>query len=241
MQLTNTLVLCASFVAHAVAQSKLAFTTLPSSVKAGDSVSLKWAGGDANQPVTITLKKGSASNLQTVGFVVQNANGNSYTWAVPVNTPSASDYALQITQDGDQINYTGLFSITGGTSGSASGTSASVTAAASSTPSASANVTTTITPKPSGTAPLGTAGTAGTAGSSISRNTTLSRATLSASSSSASASSTSSDESTSTTSGEGSSSTSSSSPAPSPSGAAGTIASNFGLLCAGIAAVAYLG
>ena len=49
MRLTQTLVLCASFVAFAVAQSddsRITFTTLPSSVEAGEPVTLEWEGGD---------------------------------------------------------------------------------------------------------------------------------------------------------------------------------------------------
>lgn len=50
MQL-KTLFACASFVAAAVAQvsqQRIAFTTLPTSVQAGKSTTLKWGGGDGS-------------------------------------------------------------------------------------------------------------------------------------------------------------------------------------------------
>lgn len=181
------------------------------------------------QPVTITLKRGSANNLQTVSLITGNASGNSYTWTPSSDIENGSDYALQITQDDTDINYTGLFTISGGKASSGSTLSASSTA--SSYASSSANSTTTVTAIPSGTAPA----SAGVTGASASRNTTLSRATLTASSS---ASSSGSSEATATTSGSPSGTTS---PSPSASNAAVNIASNFGLLLAGFAAVAYLG
>jgi hypothetical protein len=74
------------------------------------------------------------------------------------------DYALQITQGQDDINYSGLFSITGGTGISSNSTSSTITTAT------IGNYTASITG-------IGTAASLGT-GTAMSRNTTFRYSTI---------------------------------------------------------------
>ncbi|KAL9639866.1 MAG: hypothetical protein Q9164_000645 [Protoblastenia rupestris] len=261
MYFTKALVLCASLVVSAVAQAnqeRIAFTTLPSSVEAGRSVTLRWAGGD-NTPVTITLKQGDPGDLRTVALITGSATGNSYTWTPSTSLPNAQNYALQITQDDTNINFTGLFSLSGGSSSSgsasSSGTSSAAASSAASASSSSASSTSTAggsTGSPSSNATItattrappsiiagatGASGVAGSTGIPISRNATLSRATLSSTSRSTA---TSSATETSTDSESETDTDSSTAPTSSPEGAAMSLASNLALLLAGFAAVVYL-
>lgn len=48
MQFASILLLGASFIGATLAQAKIAFTTLPSAVVAGQSTTLRWAGGNPN-------------------------------------------------------------------------------------------------------------------------------------------------------------------------------------------------
>ncbi|KAL6720732.1 hypothetical protein ACLMJK_002657 [Lecanora helva] len=252
----KTLFAWASFVAATVAQisqQRIAFTTLPTSVQAGQPVTLKWGGGDGS-PVTITLQKGTTTNLKTVTVLTGDATGNSYTWTPSSSLPDAEDYALKIEQGDQTPNYTGMITLTGGSSSSASLTSAVSSASAYSTaseaaapssgsPSNSANSTASATPivnansttaAPTGTGAVGTGvGASGSAatGTSMHRNTTLSKATLTSS-----AAATSSSEAAASTTGSASAPSSSST-----SGAVVAAASNFALLAAAVVGVVYLG
>ena len=89
MHFASALLFGASLIVAAVAQNTtlIAFTTLPgASVQAGVPVNLAWSGGDgvsvslvsypimrkaANnlQPVTITLKQGPQTSLETVAII----------------------------------------------------------------------------------------------------------------------------------------------------------------------------
>ena len=61
-----SLLVGAVLVALSVAQqSTIAFTSVPASVTAGQSYNLTWGGGDG-EAVTITLRKGDPTNLQTI-------------------------------------------------------------------------------------------------------------------------------------------------------------------------------
>ncbi|KAF3481994.1 extracellular matrix protein [Arthroderma uncinatum] len=186
MQLFKTLLAGAALVASVVAQGQIAFTSFPSNLVAGKPFEVKWTGGAPGAPVTITLRKGPSDDLKDVAVLTSSATGGSYTFTPSTSLVSGPDYALQITQ-GSQINYTGLFSITGGT-GKPSSTSATTTASsgyptkpvtkpvstthASMTITNSANSTTMMTMTSSGTASMGT-------GTTTHRNTTMATPTLS--------------------------------------------------------------
>ncbi|EAS33293.3 extracellular matrix protein [Coccidioides immitis RS] len=117
MHFFRTLLAAAALIASTVAQSELAFTSFPSDVQVGKPVAVTWAGGDATKPVTIKLRKGPSDDLKDIAVLTSSATGGSYTWTPSSSLVDGDDYALQINQ-GSDINYTNLFSISGG-SGSA--------------------------------------------------------------------------------------------------------------------------
>ncbi|KAL8720676.1 MAG: hypothetical protein Q9225_002505 [Loekoesia sp. 1 TL-2023] len=263
MHFTKFLLVAATAVVAVVAQSRqIAFTSTPASVTAGSSVTLRWGGGDDSQPVTITLKRGDTNNLQTVSLITGSATGNSYTWNVPSSLPNGDDYAFQINQGVDDVNYSGRFTLSGGSTASTtpSTTPSSVLTATTSAPtSASAifqsavnsmnsSVTTTVAASNAtttvggafGTGVVGTGASGAATGTTMLRNTTMSRATLRSTSSSAAE--TTSAAATTTGGSAGSTTSSSSTGAPS-SGAmdAASFASPLALVLSAFAAIVYLG
>ncbi|KAI9681138.1 MAG: hypothetical protein M1817_002420 [Caeruleum heppii] len=179
MHFFKTVLVAASALSLASAQAILAFTSTPTSVTAGEPVTITYAGGDASAPVSIILRQGSSNDLRTVGTLTSDATGGSYTWTPDASLPSGSDYALELRQ-GDSNNYSGLFSLEGGLSSSPSGSSSSVSSVISSVlASASASLNSTLT-NATTTMPgmVGSAASAGT-GMPMSRNTTFSTPTLS--------------------------------------------------------------
>ncbi|KAJ9633296.1 uncharacterized protein PV06_00989 [Exophiala oligosperma] len=152
----KALLLGASLYSYALAQTKIAFTHVPAVVVAGESYNITWGGGD-DTPVTITLREGDPDDLKTVQTLADGISEDFFVWTVQKDLKTANDYALQITQGQNDINYSGQFSLTSST--------------ASTTASASGNSTASITSTNSG-ASQGT-------GSAIPRNTTFSSATIS--------------------------------------------------------------
>ncbi|KAI1919150.1 hypothetical protein LOZ58_002075 [Ophidiomyces ophidiicola] len=169
MHFFKTLLAGAALVASAVAQGKLAFTSFPSNVHVGSPVTVTWSGGALNTPVTITLRKGPSNNLKDVAVLTASATGTSFTWTPQSSLASGPDYALQITQ-GDQINYTGLFAISGGSgtlpSSSAATTTPATTPMTMTTPviTSSSSSSSIVVPTTTMSPPLST-------GPQISRNT----------------------------------------------------------------------
>ncbi|KAL8704464.1 MAG: hypothetical protein Q9201_002380 [Fulgogasparrea decipioides] len=281
MHFTKSLLVGATAIVAAVAQSSslIAFTSTPATVTAGSDATLQWSGGDPSQPVTILLRRGQSENLRTVAVVNGAATGTSTVWHVPEDLPNGSDYTFQISQGVDVTNYSGRFSVTGGsTSSSATSSSStspttrapiptggvnSLTATTSAPTSASAvlqsainsandattvaaNNATTIIPGGgalgTGAVGSGASGLGGATGTALPRNTTLSRATLSASSSSAGSTSTAAE--TTSAGGEASSTGGGSSSTGAPtSGAldAASFASPLALIFSAVAAIVYLG
>ena len=88
MHFFKSLLAAAPFVAYAIAQSsKVAFTSLPATIEAGNSFNISWAGGDGSS-VTLTLRRGNPGDLDTVATIASNIDGYWYNWNVPSNTPS---------------------------------------------------------------------------------------------------------------------------------------------------------
>ncbi|EXJ74156.1 uncharacterized protein A1O5_02450 [Cladophialophora psammophila CBS 110553] len=110
---TNLLLLGTSLFTHASAQARIAFTSVPALVVAGDSYNITWAGGDGS-PVTITLREGDPEDPKTIATLADGVTEDFFIWNVSKSLATASDYALQITQGQDSINSSGLFSIAGG-------------------------------------------------------------------------------------------------------------------------------
>ncbi|KIW19967.1 hypothetical protein PV08_00542 [Exophiala spinifera] len=152
----NALLLAASLCSYALAQTKIAFTHVPAAVVGGGSYNITWGGGD-DTPVTITLREGDPDDLKTIETLADGVSGDFFVWTVSKDLKAADDYALQITQGQNDINYSGQFSLTNST--------------ASTTESASGNTTASIT----ATSSLASQGT----GSALPRNTTFSSATIS--------------------------------------------------------------
>ncbi|KIW83540.1 hypothetical protein Z517_02785 [Fonsecaea pedrosoi CBS 271.37] len=165
------LLLSASLATHVLAQARIAFTSVPAVVVAGQSYNISWAGGDGS-PVTITLREGDPDDLKTIATLADSVTENSFVWNVSLSLVTASDYALQITQGQDSINYSGLFSIAGG-----SGTS-TISLSGLTTPTSSGNATASlISPTSTGIASSGRS-------TIFASNMTFSSATLSSTSSS---------------------------------------------------------
>ncbi|ETN37389.1 uncharacterized protein HMPREF1541_08380 [Cyphellophora europaea CBS 101466] len=126
MMLTRFVLASASLLSLALAQTKIAFTSLPAALEAGDTYNITWGGGNGD-PVTLTLRKGSASDLKTIETIADGVTGTSYSWEVDEDLEDADDYALQITQGQGDVNYSGLFTISGGSGSSSSSSSSSAT------------------------------------------------------------------------------------------------------------------
>jgi len=152
MQLKTILAL---FAMAMPAWADIEFTSVIGAVQAGQTYTLTWATTDTG-PVSIILKDGSATNLQTVMTVTNQGTGGTYVWTAPENLADGS-YALQISS-GQDVNYSGFFSYTGGTgtassaaasSGASSAATATATSAASS--AATSGVITSIASQTTGT------------------------------------------------------------------------------------------
>ncbi|KAK5016679.1 hypothetical protein LTR16_002548 [Cryomyces antarcticus] len=269
MFFTKALLFGASLVGAVIAQSStLAFTSVPAVVTAGQPANISYMAADTTSPVTITLRKGDPNNLATIAVLTSSSTGGSYIWIPDKSLANAQDYALQITQGVSAINYSGLITLVGSdtsavaSASAASSSSSAAAAAVTSSVSISSQVqsilsviasynsslvaitatsnATTSTIKP--TAPV-VASTAGT-GIPMSRNTTMSMATLTASSSGSASVMTTTVAVSTTTRTAGSSSTGSSANAatssPSANSGASGLSSPLALALCVFAAIAYL-
>ncbi len=191
MQFATSFLLGASFIGAALAQSQIAFTTLPSAVQAGVPFTLKWGGGQPNvslqmlQRITTTsqltrmlsatrdsdaqkrhIRKSpirrhdrrytshhDSSSLRNRSFArpahtsLGRATGTSYDWT-PSKSLTDGQYALEIAQGLDSINYSGQFTLSGGlpatgviSSSASSSTMSSSTISSSTSSSASSGIT----------------------------------------------------------------------------------------------------
>ncbi|KAF7184960.1 hypothetical protein HII31_13583 [Pseudocercospora fuligena] len=174
--------LVSALAALATAQSNpLGFTKVPNPVTVGKPNVITYMTNDDTTPVTILLRRGDSNNLQTVKTLTTSATDGSYIWTPENDLDNGSDYALEIQQSGNEPNYYGPFQIQGSTESGSSSSSGSMTASSmSSTITATANI--------SGTSTTLTATYPVSAGNmtSMSRNATMSHATLTRSSSTAS-------------------------------------------------------
>jgi len=126
MRFFQTLFSGAALIAAATA---LSIDTWPSSVVAGTSYQIKFSPADT-QMYTFVLRKGLSTNLVTVGTLTTTATGGVFNWTPSKDLVNGNDYALQIVQ-GDQNNYSGQFSLSGGSTSAASSSAASASASAS--------------------------------------------------------------------------------------------------------------
>ncbi|PGH26802.1 hypothetical protein AJ80_01568 [Polytolypa hystricis UAMH7299] len=174
MHFVKTVFTGALLVAAALAELK--FTTFPPPVvEVGKPYELTYDGTDAD--VTVTLRRGPSKNLHDVEVVTTSATGGSFTWTPKTSLTDGDDYALQISADGEDDNYTAQFAVTGGTGKeepTTSTASETATATASETETETATVTTSATDITTTSAP----GTISSGTSTVlSRNTTFSAPT----------------------------------------------------------------
>ncbi|KPM46001.1 hypothetical protein AK830_g431 [Neonectria ditissima] len=113
----------------------------------GEDFTIKWA--DAEGPVTIRLKSGSAKDLKTVGEITSGQSGESFTWTVPSDY-SGEQYAFEIEDGSGKINYSVQFPIDGDAS-SPSGSTAEASATISTAVETSVGPTTAESAAPSST------------------------------------------------------------------------------------------
>ncbi|KAK5694362.1 hypothetical protein LTR17_024881 [Elasticomyces elasticus] len=226
--------LASGLAALAAAQSaSLTFTHVNNPITDGQAQALTYSTNDTATPVTIILRKGLATDLQTVATLTTSATGGQFVWT-PTCLVDGVDYALQISQ-GSQVNYFGPFVIQGyaAQSCSSSSATASATAYVSSTVSANGTASTTVP-----IAPITTVGTisAGT-GTALPRNTTISIATLTSPSTPSTTASSPSDNTADAT--ASSSSSASASSIPNVNGASGIQVSGVVSLMLGVAAAVF--
>ena len=131
-----TLFLLATF---ASAQNVFTDITASTVMVIGQAYTITWTT-DSSSTVTLTLRQGDASNLETVGTIaVGIPNTGSYTWYPDTSLPAGTDYALSITGDtSSDVNYSHYFAISGSSASSVSG---SVSASGSTTSLPSSLVT----------------------------------------------------------------------------------------------------
>ncbi|KAK5131898.1 hypothetical protein LTR08_000486 [Meristemomyces frigidus] len=177
---TKTLIISSLAALSAAQSAVLSFTHVPNPITDGQAQAITYVTNDTTTPVTILLRKGLTTDLKTVSTLTSSASGGQFVWTPSTSLANGADYALEITQ-GDQYNYFGPFQVQGAVASDVSSTSASSVASPSAYISSivSANgtaSTTSLTP----VAP-GTGATASGTGMPISRNATMSIATLTAS------------------------------------------------------------
>ncbi|KAJ4296193.1 hypothetical protein N0V90_006237 [Kalmusia sp. IMI 367209] len=167
------------------------FNSWPESVKAGQTVTLTYSPKDA--ATTIILRKGPSTNLDTLETLTSSSTGGSFEWTVPSTLANGADYAFEIRQAGAEPNYSGQFSLSGGSA--ASSAAASSSAGYSTAESSSAVSSTAYSTAVSTTVKTSVITSAASASASIvpshGANSTISTGTPSATTSESSASSTS--------------------------------------------------
>ena len=86
---TKLLVLSASLFAYALAQTKIAFTSVPAVAIAGQSYNISWGGGDGSD-VTLTLRRGDSNSLKTVSTLADGVEETFFVWNVSKSLETAS-------------------------------------------------------------------------------------------------------------------------------------------------------
>ncbi|RAL09794.1 uncharacterized protein BO97DRAFT_457376 [Aspergillus homomorphus CBS 101889] len=113
MRASDTLVAAFACLAQiGIAEATLSFTQWPAVIRTGQPTTLKWQT-DSDAPVTVTLRRGAAQDLDTVQILSNNAQGGSFTWIPDSTIENGDDYAFQIEQNG-YVNYSGLLQVTDG-------------------------------------------------------------------------------------------------------------------------------
>ncbi|KAJ4372112.1 hypothetical protein N0V83_003885 [Neocucurbitaria cava] len=171
MRFFETVISGAALIAAVFA---LEINDFPSSgVVAGQTYTVTYSPKD-DTPTTFILRQGDSGNLKTVQTLTTTATGGSFSWTVPKDLTDESDYALEI-QQGEVINYSAQFPLSGGSGSDAASSAISSAYASASSAAASA--------ASSASAALSSAISSAVASATISpsagTNTTVTSATLS--------------------------------------------------------------
>nr|POF26184.1 hypothetical protein CFP56_22332 [Quercus suber] len=111
--LLNALLVSTLTILTAAQSTVLTFTSVPNHITKGLSQTLRYSTNDTNHLITIVLRKGVSSDLQTIQTLTTAAPANgTYLWTPSAALADGSDYALEIVQ-GMQTNYFGPFAISG--------------------------------------------------------------------------------------------------------------------------------
>lgn len=94
-------------------EEQLAFTVVPSSVVAGQEAIVEYSG-NLNAATTIRLRRGDPGDLDILETLTTTATGGEFRWTPETSLENGDDYALEIIQ-GEQSNFSGLISVSGGT------------------------------------------------------------------------------------------------------------------------------
>lgn len=70
-----------SLITCALAQTRIAFQSVPAVAVTGETYNVTWGGGDGSA-VTITLRKGNPNDLTTVGILGEGITKDFFPWAV---------------------------------------------------------------------------------------------------------------------------------------------------------------
>src|SRR5271170_3177704 len=113
-----------AFVAFAFAENTFTSITGSTNLTPGHPFVITWTT-DSSPTVTLTLRQGDPSDLETVGTIAVNVpNTGTYTWYPESTRPTGTDYALEITGSDGNPNYSHYFGI-GSSSAQASSATAS--------------------------------------------------------------------------------------------------------------------
>lgn len=134
MRFFQTILSGAALIAAAAA---LTIDTFPANVVAGETYTVTYSPKD-NTPTTFILRQGPSGNLNTIETLTTTATGGSFSWTVKSTYANQPNYALEVRQ-GDVINYSGQFPLTGGSGSAASSAASSTRASASSAAASSAS------------------------------------------------------------------------------------------------------
>lgn len=103
---------CALLTTVTAQSEVLSFTRVPNPITDGEPAAILYATNDTQTPVTILLRQGPSSNLQTIETLTTSSVGGQFIWTPPLSLPNGQDYALEIRQAG-QNNYYGPFTVQG--------------------------------------------------------------------------------------------------------------------------------
>jgi len=110
MQSFIRLAILSTLAIYAAATNVITSITAGTTLTAGQPFVITWQP-DTSSTVTLILRKGDASNLETIGAIASVSNTGSYTWYPSASLPSGSDYAVEILGSDGTPNYSHFFTL----------------------------------------------------------------------------------------------------------------------------------